>query len=266
MKSKIFHKNGSPPWQRFANALYLSMYIIIIFNLAFLSGFAANSDTVIDLGLSPAYFVEGELPKGWKLKKTPGYTSDRVTAKWIDDNGTIGIKLQSKGSLTFLKKTVNIDIQDYPVVSWRWKVENTLERNDERTVRGDDHPIRIFFVFEPDKQKQTLWFRTKRVLFLDIVHGHPVGGRFTEYLWSSHLETGEIIKDPSKPMQKLIVVEGGSENLGKWIKYERNLYEDFKMLYKEEPRKLIYIGIINDTDQTKQKATSYFANLQLHRS
>jgi hypothetical protein len=265
MKTRLFQKNGSQTWQRFANALYLSMYIIIIFNLAFLNGFAANNDTVIDLGLSPTNFVEGKLPKGWKLNKTTGYTSD-VSAEWIDDNGAIGIKLQSKGSLTFLGKTVSIDIQEYPVVTWRWKVENSLEGNDERTIRGDDHPIRIFFVFEPDKLNQSLWFRTKRVLFLDMIHGHPVGGRFTEYLWSSHLETGEIINDPSKPMQKLIVAEGGSKNLGKWIEYERNLYEDFKMLYNEEPRKLIFIGIINDTDQTKQKATSYISDLRFHKS
>ncbi len=50
-----------------------------------------------------------------------------------------------------------------------------------------------------------------------MIHGHPVGGRFTEYLWSSHLETGEIIADPSKPKQKLMVIERGSTNIGRWM-------------------------------------------------
>lgn len=91
---------------------------------------------------------------------------------------------------------------------------------------------------------------------MDRVHGHPIGERFTEYLWSSHLQPGEIINDPGKPWQKLMVVEGGSENLGKWQTYERNLYKDFKSLYGEEPRRLIFIGILNDIDQTGQEAMS----------
>ena len=92
-----------------------------------------------------------------------------------------------------------------------------------------------------------------------------MGGIFTEYLWSSHLRPGDIINDPGKPWQKLMVVEGGSSNLSKWLSYKRNLYEDFKKLYGEEPRRLIFVGIINDTDQTGQEATSYIADLMFHK-
>ncbi len=110
-----------------------------------------------------------------------------------------------------------------------------------------------------------MWFRFKRWLYLDWVHGHPYGGRFTEYLWSSNLEPGTVINDPGKPRQKLMVIEGGSAKLGAWLSYERNLYEDFKKLYGEEPRRLIFIGILNDTDQTGQEAVSYIADLTFHK-
>lgn len=166
------------------------------------------------------------------------------SAEWVVEDGLPAVRLHSKGALTFLEKTVAIDIETYPIVTWKWKVENVLEGIDERTVEGDDHPIRIFFVFEPDPSEQGLWFRFKRFLYLDRAHGHPVGGRFTEYLWSSHLQPGDIIRDPSKPRQKLMVIEAGRRNLGKWLSYERNLYEDFKRLYAEEPRRLIFIGIL----------------------
>jgi len=62
-----------------------------------------------------------------------------------------------------------------------------------------------------------------------------------------------------------MVLEGGSENIGKWLLYKRNLYDDFKKLYGEEPRRLIFIGILNDTDQTGQEATSYIADLMFHK-
>lgn len=92
-----------------------------------------------------------------------------------------------------------------------------------------------------------------------------MGGRFTEYLWSSHLEPGDIINDPGKPWQKLMVVEGGSRNIGKSLRHKRDLYEDYKRLYGGEPRQLIFIGILNDTDQTGQEAVIYIADLMFHK-
>jgi hypothetical protein len=107
-----------------------------------------------------------------------------------------GCQASLKAALTFLERTVDIDIKKYPVVSWKWKVENILRGIDERTMEGDNHPVRIFFVFAPEASKYSLWFRLKRFLYLDRIHGHPSGGRFTEYLWSSHLKPGDVINDP----------------------------------------------------------------------
>jgi hypothetical protein len=225
---------------------------------------SAADDASLDLGLSSEYFEEGEIPEGWKLRKWPGRTRG-AKAEWVVEDGVHAVRLHSRGALTFLEKIVDIDIREYPIVTWKWRVENVLEGIDERTREGDDHPIRIFFVFEPDESRQSLWFRLKRWLYLDWVHGHPFGGRFTEYVWSSHLKSGEVVNDPGRPWQKLMVIEGGSAKLGKWLSYERNLYEDFKRLYGEEPRRLIFIGILNDTDQTGKEAVSYIADLMFHR-
>ncbi len=224
----------------------------------------ADDASFLDMGLSSKYYEATRVPKGWKLRKRFGYPNG-ARAEWVIEDRIHAVRLHSKAALTFLEKSVAIDIEKFPIVTWKWKVENILKGNDERTKAGDDHPIRIFFVFEPDESQQSFWFRLKRFVYLDRIHGHPMGGRFTEYLWSSHLHPGDIINDPGKPWQKLMVVEGGSRNLGKWLSYEKNLYEDFKKLYGEEPRRLIFIGILNDTDQTGQEAVSYIADLLFHK-
>ena len=236
----------------------ISCLIIVFLNTAE----AADNKKIIDLGLSAEQYQEGEVPSGWRLRSGIFYPKAKdASAQWVMEDGVASVKLHSKAALTFLEKPVDINIKDYPIVSWQWKVDNILTGIDERTPEGDDHPIRIFFVFAPDESRQSLWFRVKRFVYLDKVHGHPMGGRFTEYLWSSHLESGEIIVDPGKPWQKLMVIEGGEMNLGKWLSYRRNLYEDFKKLYGEEPRRLIFIGILNDTDITGQEAVSYVKDL-----
>jgi len=222
-----------------------------------------QSKAITDLGLSAKHYQPCKTPENWHLRKRFFGPTKNASAQWVVEDGVEAVKLYSRAALTFLEKPVKINIKEFPIVTWRWKVEDILEGVAERTVQGDDHPIRIFFVFEPDTLEQSWWFRLKRFLYLDWYHGHPVGGRFMEYLWSSHLKKGEIIRDPRKPKQKLMVIEGGRNHLGKWLSYERNLYEDFTMLYNEEPRKLIFIGILNDTDQTGQEATSYIADLKM---
>ena len=231
---------------------------------AFTVGLSFAELDFLDLGLSGKHYQQGQTPEGWNLRKWPGKTKG-ASAEWEIDNNIPAIKLKSKANLAFLEKNVNIDLKIYPIVSWKWKVMNVLKGIDERTKEGDDHPLRIFFVFEPAENKQTLWFRVKRLIYLDWVHGHPYGGRFIEYLWSSHLGAGEIISDPGKPWQKLMVVEGGNSKLGQWLSYERSLYQDFKTLYGEEPRRLIFIGILNDTDQTGLAATSYISDLKFSK-
>jgi hypothetical protein len=234
---------------------------ILVFTLsAFGTGEDADS---IDLGLSSHDYKQGQSPAGWSLRKRLRLREE-AKAEWVIEEDLPSVKLYSKASATFLRKKVDIDIRNYPIVTWRWKVKNILSGIDERTREGDDHPIRIFFVFDPDTSGQSWWFQFKRFIYLDRMHGHPIGGRFTEYLWSSHLSPGDRIDDPWGSGQKLIVIEGGNEKLGRWLSYRRNLYEDFKMLYGEEPRRLIMIGIINDTDQTGLEAESFIVNLVFH--
>ena len=237
----------------------IAAFLFSIFMINPISANEAQEKGELGFNLDSSHYQEGKLPDGWRLREIPG-ARNRINAKWVIEEGMEAVELKSDNSLVFLEKKVSIDLKEYPIVTWTWKVENILEGNDERSVKGDDHPIRLFFVLEPDETKQSFWMKAKRFFLLDLIHGHPVGGRFTEYLWSSTFQPDEIINDPSKPAQKLIVIEGGKEKLGKWLSYERNLYEDFKSLYGEEPRKLVFIGILNDTDQTGQSATSYLAH------
>lgn len=246
-------------WARpLAVVFFLSAFLLAITPVTTALAHDAPS---IDLGLSAGHFKEGEQPDGWSLRDFFGLRRG-ASAEWVVEDGTPAVRLRSEAALTFLRKEVDIDVKEYPAVTWKWKVENVLDGVDERTVAGDDHPIRIFFVFEPEPTG-ALWPKVKRFV-MGIIHGHP-HGRYTEYLWASGLKAGSVVPDPTNPRMKLMVVEGGRKGLGKWLSYRRNLYEDFIRLYGAEPGRLIFVGILNDTDQTGQTATSFISDLDLHK-
>ncbi len=242
--------------------LQLGLAVLLTAQLAAPAPVWSGTQGALELGLSAADYREGELPAGWSLRRRLFGPTRGAEAGWVMSDGRPAVRLHSADALTFLERRVDIDLSRFPVVAWSWKVENLLTGLDERTLAGDDHPIRLFFVFAPDEEQQSFGFRIKRWLYLDRVHGHPMGGRFTEYLWSSHLAPGEVIPDPGKPWQKLLVIEGGEEHLGRWMSYRRNLYDDVRRLYSEAPRRLVFIGILCDTEATGQEARSYISDLR----
>lgn len=56
----------------------------------------------------------------------------------------------------------------------------------------------------------------------------------------------------------MIVAETGPDNLGQWQDVKRNLYEDFKRAYGEEPGPVTGIGIMTDTGNTSEKARAWY--------
>jgi len=64
----------------------------------------------------------------------------------------------------------------------------------------------------------------------------------------------------------MIVMESGSERVGEWIMEERNVYEDYKKAFGEEPTNISGVAIMTDTDNTKDSATAYFGDIVFKKS
>jgi hypothetical protein len=61
----------------------------------------------------------------------------------------------------------------------------------------------------------------------------------------------------------MIVAKSGSRNLNHWVREERNLYEDDKQAFGEEPPVLSGIAIMTDTDDTSEAATAFYGDIVL---
>lgn len=59
----------------------------------------------------------------------------------------------------------------------------------------------------------------------------------------------------------MIVVESGAGRLNQWVSEERNLYEDFRQTFGEDPPMISGVAIMNDTDNTGESAIAYFGDI-----
>jgi hypothetical protein len=199
------------------------------------------------------------LPDGWKLltfKKIGRHTQYEV----VKDQSVAVVKAVSEASASGLTKAVTIDPREYPIVRWRWKIENMLRKSDVSRKDGDDYPARLYitFAYEPDKVSfgKKLKYKAGRALFGDI----PIGA--LNYIWDSRSPVGTMVDNAFTSFAKMIVVESGDRRVGSWVEEERNVYEDYRSAFGEEPPAINGIAIMTDTDNTKERAVAYYGDIE----
>ena len=219
----------------------------------------AEVPALLEVGKFSAAPVGQALPDGWKpltFKKIPKQTAYEL----IKDGDAVVVKAVSEASASGLIKAVNIDPKEYPIVRWRWKVENILKHSDVTKKDGDDFPVRLYitFAYDPDKVSlgKKLKFKTGQALFGDI----PIGA--LNYIWDTNTPIGTIVENAYTDFARMVVVESGTQKVGRWVSEERNIYEDYKQAFGEEPPLMNGVAIMTDTDNTKEQATAYYGDIQ----
>lgn len=218
-----------------------------------------DSSSVLEVGRFSDSSPGSLLPDGWKplaFKNIPRGTVYELVA----DGPAVVVKASSDASASGLIKEVRIDPSVFSVVQWRWKVENVLTRSDVTRKSGDDYPARLYITFEYDPQKVGLGKRLKyhagRALFGDI----PIAA--LNYIWDSKTPVGTVVDNAYTDFAKMIVVQSGPAKVGQWVEESRNVYEDYKRAFAEEPPMINGVAIMTDTDNTKERATAYYGDIR----
>jgi hypothetical protein len=61
----------------------------------------------------------------------------------------------------------------------------------------------------------------------------------------------------------MVAVESGDGKAGQWVTEERNIFEDYKRFFGEDPPQLGAVALMSDTDNTGDEAVAYFGDISL---
>lgn len=163
--------------------------------------------------------------------------------EFVTKNDVPAIKLSTQDSASMLIRHVAIDLTEYPWLSWQWYVEQPVESPvDEKTKKGDDHPARLFLVFETKAGED----------------------RPMEIIWGNMLEGGQY-----KYIDGFAhyVARGGNHNIKRWFTEDVNLLGIYRTIWSDQkPVTLTEIGLFCDSDDTNTASVSYFANVHLKKA
>ena len=178
------------------------------------------------------------VPTGWRTQSwgSPKYEFEVVAAS------PRALRLVSNGDSSTINKEVKIDCKDYQVLQWSWKAVELPKGGDARKKATDDEALQIYVTFPR---------------FPAAVRSRVIG-----YIWDSTAPAGAIFKSQKTGVVTYVVMRSGDADLGKWITETRNVCEDYKKIYGEEPDERIEaISIGIDSDDTHSRAEGYVGEI-----
>lgn len=183
-----------------------------------------------------ARFSLGEM-QGWEPKVFKGETDYTFLAE--PDKKVLQAK--SHNSASGLFREVAIDLNKTPYLNWSWKTAQVFDGINEQTKEGDDYPARVYVVFSGG----LFFWNTKAI----------------NYVWSSNQPVGTTWPNAYTANARMIAVESGSGHVGKWILEKRNVRNDFRDLFNEDPGLIDAVAIMTDTDNSGLRATAWYGDI-----
>ena len=224
---------------------------------------AAQGDAAIEVG-GFSREASGGLPAMWKpltFPKIPRHTSYAL----VPDSGRVVVRAEAKASASGLATDVHIDPREYPIVRWRWKIANLVERADLTRKDGDDYPARLYINFR-GKQKELSFLDKVEIAVYRRLYGRDPPTAAINYIWDGKAAVGTIAPNAYSDRVRMIVVQSGSEALGRWVDEERNLFEDYRAAFGDDPPPIVSVAIMTDTDNTGETTVAWYGDITFHKT
>lgn len=206
----------------------------------------------------------GGVVSGWE-PMTFGKIPTRTHYALVVDDGRTVLRADSRAAASGLVKKITIRPDDYPLLTWSWKVGNTLEKGDVKKKSGDDYAARIYIAFADDPAKRSFLQRAQMAA-IKLLHGKTPPAAAISYVWGNRTAVGSIHPNPYTKRVKMIVVESGSANLNHWRSVQRNIVNDYRLAFGADPPPISGVAVMTDTDNTGESAVAWYGDIAFHRS
>jgi hypothetical protein len=168
------------------------------------------------------------------------------------------VRARSDGGAAGLATEARIDLTEYPILEWQWRVEGVVEGGDARTKDGDDYAARVYVTFDYDD----LGFGDRvKLSALRALGYDELPTRALNYIWANRIEQGTVLPNAYTDWVMMVAVRSGEREAGQWVTERRNVLADYREAFGEDPPPVNGVAIMTDTDNTEGRATAYYGDI-----
>lgn len=220
---------------------------------------ADTSDIIIPVeNLYPERISKGVNKNGWNKLTLP--KRDETLYIRTTENNRPAVKAMSTNSASGFMYPVNINPRKYPIMEWEWKIEKVLEKGDMSVKDGDDYAARIYVNFRYSRNDLPLGERIKYSA-LKTFTSYDIPLRSINYVWANKAEKGTVAKNAYTGWVHMVAVASGNDKAGEWVTVRMNILEDYRNAFGEEPREIIAVSLMTDSDNTGDSSVAWYRNV-----
>src|SRR6185436_5857362 len=169
----------------------------------------------------------------------------------VEDEGRTVLRARADASTSGIIRELRVDPRTHPVLAWQWKVMRVLEKSDLAKREGDDFPARLYVTFDVPAESlstsERMQLRLARTLY-----GPDVPVAALCYVWDTKAHAGTIAPNAYTDRVRVIVVDSGRANVGRWRMHERNVFADFRSAFGGDAPIVNGVIVSTDTDNTAE--------------
>ena len=215
---------------------------LLIFNIVLTLGFClfsglsvyADEQKILLVGAFSQQKLDQWVPK--KFVNETDYSLTMIDKKVV-------LKAVSQNSASGLIKKIRIDLEKFPVLNWRWRIENRLPGTfDEKQKSGDDYAARIYVV---------------------VSGGFAVWNTIAlNYVWAKNSPKGDVWPNAfARNNAMMMALRSFEAPVSVWHMEKRDIREDFKKIFNKEIRFIDAVVLMSDTDNTRKEVSAYYGDI-----
>jgi len=190
----------------------------------------------------PRLPAEG-VPVGWTAKEFVGHASVEL----VRDEARLAVRLKSEQSSFALYRDVVVDLNEFPFLTWAWKVVRMPAGGDVRQRAADDQAAQVYVIFPR-------WPAP-------LQNSDVVG-----YVWDSRAPVGTQLTSTQAANVKIIVVASGRDQGDTWRVEQRDVAKDYAALFGRPAPRVGQVALMIDTNDTKEAAEALIGDLIFTRT
>jgi len=193
----------------------------------------------------PFVVLEGTTPTEYRL---------------VDSEGVTVIEADSREGGSALYRKIHIDPHRHPILEWRWRVPRPSGLAGASGASHASPPVRLSLAFDGDPSKLDFDDRAKlRLAKALTVNGLPYASLL--YVWMNRYPTETVYSSPHTDRVRHVVVESGEAHLDQWVAVRRNVLEDYRRAFGEEPGDIVAVGIMTDSGDNGEPRRAMYGDI-----
>jgi len=218
---------------------------------------AADGD-IVEVARFSRLSPGGSVAESWEpyvLQQSNPLTAYRP----VSLEGQVCIEADATNGYSALQRLIHVSPQRHPILEWSWRVPWLATDYDPRMKRPSPR-ARLMLAFHGDPEKLDFEQRV-HMRMAKAITGQAMPYSSLIYVWLNGVPAGTVVPSPYTDRVRLIAMDASEDRFDRWVEVRRNVREDYRRAFGEEPGDIVGVGIFTDVDSNGAPGRAYYGDI-----